>query len=133
MPSMEMVLEMTKRVPFEDKELMALIEFVKANQRNGLDTNFHQIAHDLETIREGMSMGFMLLSSPVMLETDIMFAKLDGGRGFFGGQKSVYATYISPANRDDFSPGPTFKMWAMALTSINNVYRGEGFLKGAAV
>jgi hypothetical protein len=72
--------------------------------------------------------GLMLLHSPHQLESAFLFVKLDAGRGLLGGQKAVFASYIaSDLDADAWAPGAVFKMWAMAVTSIGNLYRHEGF------
>ncbi|WP_319237474.1 hypothetical protein [uncultured Propionivibrio sp.] len=125
------ILNATRRLPFEMLELQQFSNLVAANQRSGLDTRASGTMGDERTVIEMLQDGVMILWCREMLGIDVVFVKLDGGKGFFGGQKSLFATYIGSEVHDDFSPGPTFKMWGMALTSINNIYRGHGFLKGA--
>lgn len=70
---------------------------------------------------------------PCALNTDFLYVKLDGGRGFFGGKKAVFASYVAYCESDLFEVGPVFKSWAFALAAINNLYRNAGLLKGPAL
>jgi hypothetical protein len=106
---------------------------MKSNQSKGLDTCFSEAMYDgaaskEEGIQRHIDEGVLLVSSPVLLDTDFVFVKGDAGKGLFGGQKAVFHYYIGSIGLNEFQPGATFKMWGLLVTGINNIYRNQGFL-----
>ena len=55
---------------------------------------------------------------------DILFVSVNSGTGLFGRQKRSIVSYLGSFEEDTFEPGITFKKLLVALTSINNIYRG---------
>lgn len=127
--SQEQILSSTRRLPFLQSDLDVAFHFIQRNNANSLDT---QVAGDQSEIFERLKSGSLLLRSRSM-NTDVLYVKIDGGKGFFGGQKSLFASYVGDCDSDQFEAGPVFKSWIQALTSMNNLYRAAGLLSGAAL
>ena len=122
---LEDIAKTTKRIPFTNSEIEFAIILIKKNQAKGLRTTIHPdfTSDAKEYLREGMF--FISLEDA---NTDILFVKEDAGKGLLGGQKSTFSYYLGNVYRDTFQPGGTKKSWSIAITSINNIYRGIGML-----
>ena len=107
-----------------------LKDYLTAAARSGLDIKVD--AYRAEDLTEMFGEGLMPLKSLDLLSR-FLFVKVDAGRGFFGGQKVHILCYLAEYNTDEYTPGPSFPSLSIALTSINNVYRQQGLLKGSAV
>lgn len=107
------------RVPFERSDLEVLRAYKDGVAGTSRDITFHPwMAGELaEAAREG----FFVLQVPAM-EADVLFVKVDAGRGFFGGRKQRVACYIG-AYPDELMPAPLFNSLAAALAGLNNIQR----------
>jgi hypothetical protein len=120
----------SRLIPFSSTELRAAIEAVKVRRKKGSDLS---VGHPVMNVNgsgvlEGANNGILFFHSPQQLQVAFLFVKLDAGRGLLGGQKAVFGSYISAdLHEDDWGVGPVFKMWGIAVTSMGNVYRGNGF------
>ncbi|EKS29762.1 hypothetical protein [Afipia felis] len=114
----------TNRLPFANFEVEAAIDFVKRNRAGGLLTSVHRCMGDTPPPYE---VG-IFVSEAADLDRDILFAKIDGGRGFFGGRKARFLSYLGKVGTDQFEAGPSFSSFPMAITSINNIYRAVRLL-----
>lgn len=124
------ILEATNRIPFTNHDGAELLSYLKAAGRNGLDILVHPIMKG--TIQESFDEGIIVLTSAA-LERDFVVIKIDGGHGFFGKQKANFMFYVGRVESDELMPGATFRSFARAITSINNIYRGAGLLRGPAL
>lgn len=115
----------SKTLPFENDEARMLLKHIKKNQSKGLSTIVHP-AMEGET-KEWLSGGFVGVLLPE-LDVSILYVKQDGGRGLLGRQKIVYGSYVGSIGENLLMPGVTFKYWGVAITGMNNLYRGEGLL-----
>lgn len=124
------IIEGARRVPFSEGEVRALIDAVKIRRTKGTDLS---VGHPLFTrekddVIEAANEGVIFLHSPEQLAAGFLFLKLDAGRGLFGGQKAVFASYVgTDLRQDEWEAGTTFKSWLIATTSIGNIYRSEGY------
>lgn len=128
--TLERITSGSRLIPFTEHELRAAMENVKLRRSKGTDLSIGhpRFCPDAQSTVDAANEGIIFLHSPVLLETCFAFTKADAGRGFFGGQKAVFPTYVSDdLYLDSWTPGSTFKSWVIALTSIGNVYRGNGF------
>ncbi|WP_429224186.1 hypothetical protein [Inquilinus ginsengisoli] len=114
----------TSRLPFTAFEVKILIEAMENGRSKGRDLALHPVY--VNNFEEVVSEGVIALSSPLQLQRDFVFVKVNAGRGFFGRQKAGYASFIGSVMGDEFTPGAVFKSWMVAATSIGNVYRGMG-------
>ena len=78
-----------------------------------------------------MTEGYLILELP-QLRMKILYVKVFGGKGFFG-KKIHYAVYQQLDGDKKWSPLGNFKTLTIAITSIGNIFRYEGLLKGAAI
>lgn len=124
------ILEATNRIPFTNRDGAELLAYLKSAAKNGLDISVHPIMKG--SIQENFGEGVIVLTSAA-LDADFVVIKVDGGHGFFGGQKSNFMFYVGRVESDELMPGATFRSFARAITSINNIYRGAGLLRGPAL
>ncbi|NKM65331.1 hypothetical protein GFL58_30920 [Rhizobium leguminosarum bv. viciae] len=124
------IVRVTPRIPFTKTELEMAIGHVKDRRAKGHDlhTGHPTIASRGKDMVEAAEEGCFFYHSPEQLNAAWLFVKLNAGKGLLGGQKSVYASYFATdLLSDSWTAGPVFKMWAMAITSIGNIYRGYGY------
>lgn len=112
-------------LPFDEADIRALISHIDKNRAKGLMTSFDSAMEG--KINEWLMRGLVCVSLPE-IGRSILYIKKDAGKGLFGKQKSVYGAYFGSMGEDAFIPGPTFKNWYVAITAMNNIYRGEGLL-----
>lgn len=116
----------TVRLPYTESDLQLVANYLANNQSKKLDTQLNamwEIFAD-DFIKDGV----IVISSPSQIERDFVFVKLNAGKGLFGGQKTLYGSYLGSVHEDKFLPSTTFKFLGVALTSINNIYRSIGLL-----
>lgn len=113
----------TSRCSYTARELEMLVNHLEANHRKGLDTVLNTLC-DEDTVKDGI----LIISSPEQIGRDIVLVKLNAGKGLFGGQKAAYGFYLGMVEYDSYQPGATYKHFAVAITSINNIYRAIGLL-----
>lgn len=120
----------SRRISFTENEVRIAMEAVKVRRGKGSDLSIGHPKYSeggAGVIRAAQD-GMMFFYSPHQLMTGFLFVKLDAGRGLFGGQKAVFASYVaSDLETDEWDVGVVFKMWGIAVTSMGNVYRGNGY------
>ena len=123
------ILKTTVRLPFTDQELKIFIDATKRRHSNGHDLRFGDgvLLTDKNEFLAATKDGLCFSFSPKQLEVRFLFVKCDGGKGLWGGQKAVYNSYLQHFHEDTWAIGAVFKLWAIAATSIGNVYRGNNF------
>lgn len=89
----------------------------------GRRINFHPIMAG--SVKEAFDDGFIAFKA-ADLDTDFVFVKQNAGRGLFGGQKSRVMTYVGSITENELMPSTLFKNVAMAMASVNAVYRSQG-------
>ncbi len=126
----EMILKTTQRLPIGKSELETVLAQMKRNAKHGLPILFHPL---METTGiEGLADGVLMLTSP-LLGRDFLFVKINGGQGLFGRQKHKILSYIGSVEDDGFMAGTVFRSIAVAITSINNIFRAEGLATGPII
>lgn len=125
----EDILKTSSRLPFDERELKMLVSFTKKCLSRGHDLRLGsgKTPASVNDFIEGTNDGLCFSFSPGKLQTRFLFVKCSAGRGFFGGQKATYGSYLQSFGEDKWGIGPIFKSWSVAITSIGNVYRGNGF------
>ena len=128
------IMRTTNRLAFSKRDLQHLNQYLQTAQKNGMDITVHERmrSEGKAGILEWFENGILALSCP-QIESDILFAKIFDGRGLFGGEKARFMNYLGDMNADEFMVGSSHKMLVMGLTGINNIFRGNGLLKGAAL
>lgn len=125
------ILRSTSRLSFSITERQHLIHFLNKEADNGLIVRFHPTMTK-EDVASALEQGIVLLQCP-QIESDILFLKLNDGRGFLGRQKSRVANYISVQMANAFTAGGSHALLIGGLTGINNIFRHRGLLSGMAL
>ncbi len=122
--NLQTILSTTNRISFNNQDLRSINEYIKMSQAKGYDIRLDSsLCGEVEAFQEALNQGYIILSS-VSLDTSFLFANIDGGKGFFGGQKTKVVSFIGPPESFSFTPGHVFNKLVRALTSINNIFRG---------
>ena len=122
------ILRTSLRLPFEEGELQFLVSFAKKCHGRGHDLrlgdrdNHTNVDSFVDATKDGLCFSY----SQSMLQTKFLFVKCSAGRGLLGGQKAAYGSYLQSFGEETWGIGPVFKSWSIAVTSIGNVYRGNG-------
>ena len=124
----EEIFNNSRRIPFSKMSLAVYLDHMKVMSRNGLDLT---MASSWTPIEEYMSEGMLIVLSS-SLDMHFLFVNVDAGKGFFGGQKTRVATYVSRTGGEQYETGPVLSSLLQALTGVNNIYREAGILKGIA-
>ena len=122
------VMRATNRLSFSPKEHQYILHFLKTEARNGLVVRFHPTM-EKEDVAASLNNGVILLHCP-QIESDFLFVKVNDGRGLLGGKKSRIMSYISDPMQNAFTAAGSHGHLMMALTGINNVFRGYGLASG---
>lgn len=124
----EEVYKSSRLIPYSNISLAIYHDHMKVLGRNNLDLT---TASSWTPIEDYMKEGFLILHSRI-LGMHFIFANVDAGTGFFGGQKTKIASYISRDEGESYDTGPILGSLLNALTGVNNIYREAGILKGIA-
>lgn len=127
---LDRILAALSPIAFEEKEIRFALESVKTRYRKGSDLRFGHphCASTVEELTRSYNAGLLFMFSQYQLQSGFLFVKLGAGKSLFGWQKAVYASYLeSELGSNEWSAGPVFKIWALAVTSLGNIYRGNGF------
>lgn len=127
MLSLDQIDQSTNRLPFTDDEMRFLVSFIKSSWKKGRDVRLDPTLMGTrgDEIFSIASDGFIVINSAA-LDLKLLFAKVDAGKGLFGGQKAAFISYLCSLSEMDWTIGTTFKSWPIAVTSIGNIYRGTG-------
>lgn len=129
--SVDEIIRTTSRLPFNQNHIQFILSLAKKQNAKGLDVRFHPgFTKSPEDVLARMEDGIFILACP-QIEADFVFVHENGGRGLFGGQKSSFRVFTGSFADDDFTAGASFKLFGIAATSINNIFRHEGLLDGA--
>ena len=117
-------------VPFSDTHIQDIVRHVSKQNAKGLLVRFHPkfTASGAEAL-EAMRDGIFVLSCP-QIACDFVYTCENGGKGLFGAQKRIFKVYAGDFEANDFTASNSFKSFAIAITSINNIFRHEGLLHG---
>lgn len=123
------IVRATTRVAFNDNDLTVVSSVLKQGKDKGRDLAIGApgIAESRQEVIELANKGIMVFTSQHQLQSSFLFTKNDAGRSFFGRQKAVYTSHVNGFNDDEWAVGSVFKMWTIAMTSIGNVYRHQGY------
>ena len=132
------ILKVHMREPINDPELEALFHNMKNLKKNECSLLWTKdltlsIRNDKSKLLiQMMSDGYITLTAP-QLGIRILYVKVYGGKGMLWGKKIYYAVYQQDYDEKTWTPLGTFKIWALAVTGINNIFRSEGLLQGSAL
>lgn len=125
------IMRSTNRRSFSPTEHRYILRFLETEARNGLVVRFHPTMEKNDVLA-ALNQGILLLHCP-QIESDILFVKVNEGRGILGGEKSRFVNYISEPMCDTFTAGCSHKHLMLGLTGINNIFRHHGLIFGMAV
>jgi len=132
------ILKVHMREPINDPEFEALFNNMKRLKKNGCDLFWTEdITLSIQNekgklLGQMMSDGYITLTAP-QIRIRILYVKVYGGKGMLWGKKIHYAVYQQDYDEKTWTPLGTFKIWGLAVTGINNIFRSEGLLQGSAL
>jgi len=132
------ILKVHMREPIDDSEFEALFNNMKRLKKNGCDLFWTEdITLSIQNekgklLGQMMSDGYITLTAP-QIGIRILYVKVYGGKGMLWGKKIHYAVYQQDFDEKTWTPLGTFKIWGLAVTGINNIFRSEGLLQGSAL
>ena len=136
------ILKVHMREPFTQTEVRGLTRNIVSLKKNGCEFSFTddivksiQISSGVEkgqVLLKKMSEGYLTFTAP-QLGIRVLYVKVYGGKGMLWGKKIHYAVYQQDYDEKTWTPLGTFKIWALTVTGINNIFRSEGLLQGSAL
>ena len=132
------ILKVHMREPINDPEFEALFNNMKRLKKNGCDLFWTEdITLSIQNekgklLGQMMSDGYITLTAP-QIGIRILYVKVYGGKGMLWGKKIHYTVYQQDYDEKTWTPLGTFKIWGLAVTGINNIFRSEGLLQGSAL
>ena len=132
------ILKVHMREPIDDSEFEALFNNMKRLKKNGCDLFWTEdITLSIQNekgklLGQMMSDGYITLTAP-QIRIRILYVKVYGGKGMLWGKKIHYTVYQQDYDEKTWTPLGTFKIWGLAVTGINNIFRSEGLLQGSAL
>ena len=136
------IMKVHMREPFSETEVRTLGGNVKRLKEKGCIFSFTEdVIKSLQktsaenkgqVLKKMMSEGYLTLVAPQM-GINLLYVKIYAGKGMFWGKKIQYAVYQQDFDEKTWTPLGTFKIWGLAVTGINNIFRSEGLLQGSAL
>ena len=132
------ILKVHMREPINDPEFEALFNNMKRLKKNGCDLFWTEdITLSIQNekgklLGQMMTDGYITLTAP-QIGIRILYVKVYGGKGMLWGKKIHYAVYQQDYDEKTWTPLGTFKIWGLAVTGVNNIFRSEGLLQGSAL
>ena len=134
------IMKVHMREPFNDSEIQLFLNnIIKLKKKNcsiyytdDISTGKEGDAVDTKRLMETLSKGYLVLTAP-QLQVRFLFVKVYGGKGIFWGKKIHYAAYQQDYDEEIWMPLGNFKIWGLAVTGINNIFRSAGLLQGPAL
>ena len=134
------IMKVHMREPFNDNEIQFFLNNIKNLKKHSCSVYY---TDDVSTGKEGdvvgtkrlmdmLSKGYLVLTAP-QLQVRFLYVKVYGGKGMFWGKKIHYAAYQQDYDENTWTPLGNFKIWVLAVTGINNIFRSQGLLQGSAV
>jgi hypothetical protein len=136
------IMKVHMREPFTQSEVRTLLGNIKRLKEHQCEFSFTKdIIQSIQKssgdergklLEKMMSEGYLILVAP-QIGIRILYVKVYGGKGMLWGKKIHYAVYQQDYDEKTWTPLGTFKIWGLAVTGINNIFRSEGLLKGSAL
>ena len=132
------ILKVHMRESISDAEFQTIFGNMKRLRKNGCELIWtDDISKSLfkdkgKLLGKVMSEGYLTLNAP-QLGIRLLYVKIYGGKGMLWGKKIHYAVYQQDYDEKKWTPLGTFKVWGLAVTGINNIFRSEGLLQGSAL
>lgn len=137
--SFKEIMKVHMREPFNDKEIRFFLVILKNLKKHNCNVFYTDDISsgkegdvvDVKRLMETLSKGYLVLTAP-QLQVRFLYVKVYGGKGVLWGKKIHYAAYQQHYDEKIWTPLGNFKIWGLAVTGINNIFRSEGLLKGSA-
>jgi len=132
------ILKVHMREPFSDAEFHTLFGNMKRLKKNGCDLLWTEdITKSIQKdkgklLGEMMGDGYLTLIAP-QIGIKLLYVKVYGGKGMLWGKKIHYTVYQQDYDEKKWTPLGTFKLWGLAVTGVNNIFRSQGLLQGSAL
>jgi len=132
------ILKVHMREPFSDAKFHTLFWNMKRLKKNGCDLLWTEditksIKKDKgKLLGEMMGDGYLTLIAP-QIGIKLLYVKVYGGKGMLWGKKIHYTVYQQDYDEKKWTPLGTFKLWGLAVTGVNNIFRSQGLLQGSAL
>ena len=136
--SLKEILKVHMREPFSDPEFHALFGNMKRLKKNGCDLLWTPDITDSLNKDKGkllgkmMQQGYLTLTAP-QIGVRFLYLKVFAGKGMLWGKKIHFTVYQQDYDEKNWTPLGTFKIWGLAVTGVNNIFRSEGLLQGSAL
>ena len=136
--SLKEILKVHMREPFTDPEFHALFGNMKRLKKNGCDLLWTPDITDSLNKDKGkllgkmMEQGYLTLTAP-QIGVRFLYLKVFAGKGMLWGKKIHFTVYQQDYDEKNWTPLGTFKIWGLAVTGVNNIFRSEGLLQGSAL
>ena len=120
------------RLPYTQTEVEIAAQAARVRREKGDDL----ILGDGFVITDGPSLfkaakdGAIFFCSPHILSCAFLFVKCNAGKGLFGRQHAVFASFIGDPRSDEWVAGTAFKSWGLAVTSTGNIFRHQRSILG---
>jgi len=135
--SLKAILKVHMREPYSTSDL----KFIETHLGR-LDKHKCHVAYELKVSKalakndnslllKMMEEGYLVFELP-QLSLRLLYVKVFGGKGFFG-KKIHHAIYLQETDEKNWTPISTQKTLTIAITSMGNLFRQEGLLKGSAI
>ena len=131
--SLEVAMKLYDRRPYSENDLGNVTTYLKNAQKNGLGVNFHPIMMEAgrSQLMKMLNDGALIVRAPE-LDYDVAILKTSHGNGLLGREKIRFVPFGGSIDEDQLLMGKPFKLLAMCLTGLNNIYRDQGILSGSA-
>jgi hypothetical protein len=134
------IMKVHMKEPFNDSEIQVFLSNIKKLKKHNCsiyytdDISTGKVGEvvDVKRLMDILSKGYFVLTAP-QLQVRFLYVKVYGGKGMLWGKKIHYAVYQQHYDENIYTPLGNFKIWGLAVTGINNLFRSEGLLKGSAL
>lgn len=132
------ILKVHLKEPFTEKDLRFIETHLQRLEKHNCYVTYEKkIIEEMnktkntEPLIDAMSEGYLIFELP-QLSLKLLYVKVFGGKGFFG-KKIHYSIYLQEFDEKTWTPISTQKSLTIAITSMGNLFRQQGLLKGSAI
>ena len=129
--TLDEIRRVTKRIPLDGNDIRLVRGAIEMWQKDGFEVAFGPLRVHVQTISDSERLaiskemaydGLVSVSAGAPFFIELLIAKTDEGRGFFGGQKRGFACFLSSGDEAYMSVGRTGNI-ILAVTKLSNVLR----------
>jgi len=135
--SLKEILKVHITEPFTQSDLKFIeTHFKRLDKRNCIITYDEKVSkglakNDFNLLFKMMKEGYLIFELS-QLKIRLLYVKVFGGKGLFG-RKIHYAIYLQEFDEKKWTPLSTQKTLTIGITSIGNLFRQAGLLKGVGI